>query len=190
MRHRKSVNKLGRDKAHRKATISNLSSQLILNEYIVTSVAKAKACKSFTDRVISIGRKKDEYARRRLNALLRNELAADKLITVYSDRYKDRVGGYVRIVKLSNRKGDNSPRAKLFLVGSDPYRKVKKTSRKKKQKADTTAKSKGKDADKKGLVDRVKGIRGKIFDKKEDKVQKDQVDKKPQEITTKSRSGI
>ena len=186
MRHRKKNLKLGRAKGHRESMIANLTSSLVLNEYIVTSLAKAQACKAYTDRVISIAKKKDDFSKRRVKSLLRNNLAAEKIDEVLISRFDDREGGFVRITKLGRRKGDNSKMAKLYFVGSEPFRK-KKVVKKGKKKKEVKEKG-GKEKKGKGIIDRVKGFR--IDRKGKEKVKDDQVSNQTKGIDTKSRSGI
>ena len=182
MRHRKKGNKLGRKSSHRKAMLSNMCSALILNEYQVTTLAKAKACKSLTDKVVSLAKKKDLHSERKLKSMLKDELAVDKLVNVMADRYKDRTGGYVRIFKLSPRKGDNAKMAKLAFVGAKMFKEKSKL----KAKSSQESKDKG-EKDKKGILDRFKkGPKDKTVDPQGGSKSIDDV----QQNVQKSRSGI
>ncbi len=196
MRHQKKINKLGRDKSHRKAMVSNMASSLILSEYIVTTRAKAKICKSFTDKVISFGKKGGLHAKKEVEKLLGDKLAASKVIKVLVDRYNDRIGGYVSIVHIGNRKGDNSKMSKLILVGSEPIRKTKKKTKKASKKKTSGKKDKAirkQKKEKQNILDKVKTLRNKFKGPKDIgniKQKKDQVDKHLDDIKVKSRSGL
>lgn len=196
MRHRKKVKKLGRTRAHRKSMIANMASSLVLNEYIVTTEAKAKACKSFIDRVVSVGKDKRFHCRRRVEQLLGDKLAADKLINVLAERFKDRVGGYVTMVRIGHRKGDDALMVKLILVGSKPVRSKKRIKvRKGKQKVTKREDKKTKDtksSSKQGILDRVRDLRSKFTSTKKiaDSKRKGQLDRQPKGVEVKSRSGI
>jgi large subunit ribosomal protein L17 len=197
MRHRKKINKLGRTKTHREAMLANLASSLILHEYIVTTEAKAKACKSFVDKVFSTARDGDLYSKRKVERLLRDKLAQKKLFEVLIKKLDDRSGGFSFIIKLQRRKGDNARMAKLVLVGSEPVRtKVtrkdsKSKSKAKKQTKKDTKKEASKDkqvgqSPKRSLLDRVKDLRGRFGKEKG----KDQTDRGGKDVQAKSRSGI
>lgn len=191
MRHKKRVKKLGKDTAHRRAMLSNMASSLIISEYIKTTIPKAKACKSLVDRLISLGKKGSLHTHRRLESILRDPLAVDKLESVLVNRYKDRIGGYVSMVRIGHRKGDNAPMAKLVLIGSEPFRKPKKVLTRRKKKQQKLSK---KESTKKGrsVLDRVREIKGRA--EKREKIsiskQKAQIGKKAEGIKAKSRSGI
>ena len=116
MRHLKKVKKLNKEKSHRVAMLSNLAASIIQYEEVKTTEAKAKAVSSVVDRVISIGKKKDLIARRRLYAILPTKLAADKVLDVLSDRYKDRDSGFTSITHIRRRFGDNAKIVKIKLV--------------------------------------------------------------------------
>lgn len=190
MRHRLKIKKLGRTKAHRDSMLANLSSSLITNEYIVTTVQKAKACKALTDKVISVGKKKNLNARRRVEQLLRDRLAASKVIDVLADKYVDRVGGFVTIVRLGKRKGDNSEMAKLILIGSEPFRKAKKVKVKKKKtvKGDDKEKSVKEETKPSGGV--LKGLRGRFQRSQGVGKESKRAKEISKSVETKSRSGI
>ncbi len=184
MKHRSKKIKIGSSKSHTKLMLANQASSLIRNEYIVTTVAKAKKCKGYVDKVISTAKRKGVSSKRRVHMLLNDKKATDKIFDVLLDKYKDRTGGFVQIHKLSRRKGDDAPLAKLNLVGYEPVRKKKKVRTRKKREAEK--KDKGEDKEKSGVLDRVKKLgRGKGQEKKK---KEDQT--KGKEIRAKSRSGI
>ncbi len=119
MRHRKQGRKLNRTASHRKAMFANMSVALIEHEQIVTTLPKAKELRSVVDKLITLGKRGDLHARRQAIARTRDEAAAKKLIEVLGPRYKDRNGGYTRVLKAGFRYGDNAPMAVIELVDRD-----------------------------------------------------------------------
>ena len=120
MRHRKSVRQLGRNSSHRKAMFTNMSSSLFEHELIKTTLPKAKELRRVTEPLITLA-KNDSVANRRLAfSRLGNNRAADKIVAkLFNElgpRYKDRQGGYSRILKCGFRAGDNAPMAYVELV--------------------------------------------------------------------------
>lgn len=116
MNHRKKKVTLDRKKGPRKALLSNLICQVVLYEKIKTTTAKAKAIKPLVEKVITRG-KTDTLANRRvLLARLPIKSAVKKIFEVLGPRYKERSGGYLRIIKLGNRLGDSAPMAQIELV--------------------------------------------------------------------------
>ena len=97
----------------------NLSNALLKHEQITTTLSKAKELRPFVEKIISLGKKEDLHAKRRVNSLLQDKKNIKKLFEVFAQRYKDRNGGYTRIVKLGNRYGDNAPTAIIELVDRD-----------------------------------------------------------------------
>ena len=117
MRHQKNRHKLGRDAAHRKALLANLSKELIEHERIETTLSKAKAVKPDVEKLITLARRGDLHARRQaLSALGQDKFAVYKLFEEIAPRYTDRPGGYTRILKLGPRKSDATEMALLELV--------------------------------------------------------------------------
>ncbi|GFZ27572.1 50S ribosomal protein L17 [Lactobacillus corticis] len=123
--------KLGRDSAHRKAMLREMTTQLIINERIVTTEARAKEIRKTAEKMITLGKRGDLAARRQAAAFIRKEVAdiheendavvvknaLQKLFSDVAPRYKDRNGGYTRILKLAKaRKGDAAPMVILELV--------------------------------------------------------------------------
>lgn len=123
--------KLGRDSAHRKTMLREMTTQLIINERIVTTEARAKEIRKTAERMITLGKRGDLSARRQAAAFVRNEIAdvkqendavvvksaLQKLFSDIAPRYKDRNGGYTRIMKLATaRRGDGAPMVILELV--------------------------------------------------------------------------
>ena len=119
MKHNIVQRKLNRTTAHRKTLLMNLSNALLKHEQITTTLPKAKELRPFVEKIITLGKKENLHTRRKANSLLRDEKNLKKLFDVFSQRYKDRNGGYTRIVKLGNRYGDNAPTAVIELVDRD-----------------------------------------------------------------------
>lgn len=116
MRHRRNVDKIGMEKAHRESVLANLATALIMHSKVDTTLARAKAGQRFAERVITLARRGDLHARRLVFARLQDKQAVDKLFDELGPRYKDRPGGYTRVVKLGPRRGDGAERARLMLV--------------------------------------------------------------------------
>ena len=119
MRHQRAGKKLGRDSAHRKALYANLAGALIENGRIKTTVTKAKAVKPIAEKMITLGRRGDLHARRQATAFLRSRDVVHRLFTDVAPRFKDRPGGYARIVRLGPRAGDAAEMAYLELVDEE-----------------------------------------------------------------------
>jgi len=171
--------------------LSNMASSLIIYEYIETTNAKAKACKQFVDHLISLGKKSDqkEVALRRICSFLKDPVAADKLVNVIVPRYKDRVGGYVSIVKRAQRTGDNAAMSKLVLIGSTPFKKKKKVMTRRKRKQASKRKV-VKEKQKGGsMLEKVRRFGRKQGTQKGDK-QIQETPKASKDVTVRSRSGI
>ncbi|HID94522.1 MAG TPA: 50S ribosomal protein L17 [Candidatus Latescibacteria bacterium] len=119
MRHRKKGRKLGRTTSHRKAMLRNMVTSLIENEAITTTDAKAKELKPLAEKMISLARKGDLHSRRQALAVIRGKKTVSKLFNSIAPRYAGREGGYVRIYKLGERKGDGAPISLVELIGRE-----------------------------------------------------------------------
>ena len=109
--------KLGRDNKHRRSMLATLTKQLIENESIVTTETRAKEVRKSFDKMISYGKKNTLVSRRLALAFLHNDKAGvSKVFNELAPRYKDRNGGYTRIIKMSERRGDNALTVVLELV--------------------------------------------------------------------------
>ena len=125
-----SYRKLGRTSSQRKAMLRDLTTDLIINERIVTTEARAKEVRSTTEKMITLGKRGDLHARRQAASFVRNEIAdvreeneaivvesaLQKLFNDIDPRYAERPGGYTRILKTEPRRGDNAPMVVLELV--------------------------------------------------------------------------
>ena len=116
MRHRKSGRRLGRDSAHRKALFRNMVTSLMQHERIQTTDAKAKELRGIADRMITLGKRGDLHARRQAAAVLRDKSITSKVFGELADRYRERPGGYTRIIKVGSRVGDAAPVSIVELV--------------------------------------------------------------------------
>lgn len=119
MRHRKLGRRFSRDSSHRQAMFSNLAASLIHHEQIVTTLPKAKDLRRVIEKFITLGKRGDLNSRRLLIARLGSEDMAKKVFDVLAPRYKDRNGGYTRVLKAGFRFGDSAPRAVIELVDRD-----------------------------------------------------------------------
>ena len=130
MRHRKKGRKLNRTAEHRKAMFKNMATALITHEQIVTTLPKAKELRSVVDKLITLGKRGDLHARRQAASQLQTGTGSEaevvaKLFSTIADRYKERPGGYTRVLKAGFRYGDNAPMAVIELVDRDPDAKGK-----------------------------------------------------------------
>ena len=119
MKHNITHRKLNRTSSHRKALLMNLSNSLIKHEQITTTLSKAKELRPFVEKIITLGKKGDLVSRRKTISILQDQKNTKKIFDVISERYKERSGGYTRIIKIGNRFGDNAPTAIIELVDRD-----------------------------------------------------------------------
>lgn len=143
MRHGKKFNHLGRKTAHRKAMLANMACSLIEHKRINTTEAKAKALRKFVEPLITKSKSDTTHNRRVVFSYLRDKYAVTELFKEISVKVADRPGGYLRIIKLGNRQGDNAPMAMVELVDYNEIynpngKKAKKTTRRGRKKAATT----------------------------------------------------
>ncbi len=142
MRHRKTVKKLGRTASHRKATLANLASSLFERKHIMTTEAKARAVRSYSERLITLAKKDTIHARRIALTRLHQRKSVQILFDEIAGQYTDRPGGYTRMVKLGQRTGDGARMAILELVGFDTASKKKKEKDKAKEAKEAKKKKK------------------------------------------------
>tara|TARA_Y100001970_G_scaffold285193_1_gene404250 strand:+ start:758 stop:1180 length:423 start_codon:yes stop_codon:yes gene_type:complete len=119
MRHKVSKRKLNRTSSHRKALLANLAVALIKHEQIKTTLPKAKELAPYVEKLITLGKKGDLSARRRLYSILPEKNWGAKIFDILAERYKERNGGYTRIMKAGFRYGDSAPMAVIELVDRD-----------------------------------------------------------------------
>jgi large subunit ribosomal protein L17 len=119
MRHRIAHRKLNKTASHRKAMFANMSSSLIEHEQIVTTLPKAKELRPFVEKLVTLAKKGDLGSRRIAIARTRNKEMSKKLFEVLGPRFKERNGGYIRVLKAGYRYGDNAPMAVIEFVDRD-----------------------------------------------------------------------
>jgi large subunit ribosomal protein L17 len=117
MRHLKSGRKLSRSSSHRWALMRNLITSLLRDEKIRTTDAKAKELRRWADRVITLGKEGSLHARRQTLAIVQDKAVVRKLFDSIAPRFKERPGGYTRIIKIGIRRGDAAPISLIELVG-------------------------------------------------------------------------
>jgi len=112
--------KLNRTSSHRKAMFANMAAALLQHEQIKTTLPKAKDLRPVAEKLLTLGKRGDLHARRQAASMLRNDAVVKKLFSVLAERYKDRQGGYTRVLKAGFRYGDAAPMAVIELVDRDP----------------------------------------------------------------------
>ena len=120
MRHKVSKRKLNRTSSHRKALLANMAVALIKHEQIKTTLPKAKELAPYVEKLITLGKKGDLNARRKLYSIIPEKSWGAKVFDILAERYKERNGGYTRIMKAGFRYGDSAPMAVIELIDRDP----------------------------------------------------------------------
>ena len=120
MRHRKSGRKLNRTASHRKAMFANMAAALIKHEQIITTLPKAKELRPVVEKLITLGKRGDLHARRQAISRIQDKAMVAKLFETLGPRYKERNGGYTRVLKAGFRYGDSAPMAVIEFVDRDP----------------------------------------------------------------------
>ena len=120
MRHLKSKRKLNKTSSHRKAMLANMAVALIKHEQIQTTLPKAKELSPFVDKLITLGKKGDLASRKKASSILPEKQWTSKIFDELSERYKERDGGYTRVLKAGFRYGDSAPMAVIELVDRNP----------------------------------------------------------------------
>ena len=116
MRHNKSGRRLGRKTSHREAMFRNMVTSLLDHGKITTTDAKAKEIRVVAERMITLGKRGDLHSIRMASSFIREKLVVSKLFSTIAPRYKERLGGYTRIIKLGIRQGDAAPVSLIELV--------------------------------------------------------------------------
>jgi len=131
MRHNNAGRRLGRTTSHREAMFRNMVTSLLNHEKITTTDAKAKEIRSVAEKMITLGKRGDLHAMRLAAAYIREKSVVTKLFSTIAPRYKDRPGGYTRIIKLGMRQGDTAPISLIELVEEDmqPKKAAKKPAK-------------------------------------------------------------
>jgi large subunit ribosomal protein L17 len=120
MRHKIAGRKLGVTTSHRLAMFRNMATSLLKHEQITTTLPKAKELRPYVERIITLGKRGGLHARRQAYAQIMDERVVDKLFTTIADRYRERSGGYCRVLKAGIRYGDAAEMAVIELVDRDP----------------------------------------------------------------------
>ena len=131
MRHKKAGVQLSRNMSHRKALFRNMVTSLLKYEQIETTDAKAKAIRPIAEKMVTLAKRGDLHARRQALAYLKEKAVTHRLFADLKDRYVDRQGGYIRIIKKGTRKGDGAP---VSIVQLLPLDEVTKSGKKKSKK--------------------------------------------------------
>ena len=145
MRHNKAVNHLGRKSGHRKALLANMASSLILHKRITTTVAKAKALKSYVEPLITKSKEDTTHSRRVVFSYLKDKNAVTELFRTVAPKVADRPGGYTRVLHLGFRQGDAADMALIELVDfneaalASAPKAAKKSTRSRSKKAEEAA---------------------------------------------------
>ena len=134
MRHQVKRYQLRRNTSHRRALLRNLTTSLLEKERVTTTLAKAKATRPVAEKLITIGKKDTLSGRRRALGYITKESVVQKLFTELGPRFKERPGGYTRIVKLGLRSGDGAQMAMIELLGAEYKKKAKKKAKERKKK--------------------------------------------------------
>ncbi len=119
MRHRKAGFKLGRKTPHRRALLRNLTTSVLMEDRVETTVTKAKAVRPLVEKMITLGKKGDLHSRRQALAFMMTRESVTRLFDTVAPRYGDRAGGYLRIVRTGFRKGDGGETAFIELLGAE-----------------------------------------------------------------------
>jgi large subunit ribosomal protein L17 len=129
MRHRNAGFKLGRNTSHRRALLRNLTTSVILEDRVETTVTKAKAVRPLVEKMITLGKNGDLASRRQALSFLMTDQSVVRLFDTVAPRYADRQGGYLRIVRTGFRKGDGGEKAFIELLGAEKQLDAKRQKR-------------------------------------------------------------
>jgi large subunit ribosomal protein L17 len=141
MRHLKSGRKLNRTSAHRKALFRNLVTSLLEHEQVRTTDAKAKELRRVADRMITLGKRGSLHARRQAAAYIRRRSVVTKLFSEVAERFRERPGGYTRIVKIGTRHGDAAPMSVIELTDRGDVSKAEAEKKRERHRRQTEKKS-------------------------------------------------
>lgn len=120
MRHRHGYNKLGRESSHRRAMLRNMATSLVLHESITTTLPKAKELRRVVEKLVTLGKRGDLHARRQAASYFMDKDATSKVFSSLGDRFKERPGGYTRILRRGVRFGDGAKMATIQFVDFEP----------------------------------------------------------------------
>jgi large subunit ribosomal protein L17 len=134
MRHKVGTKKLKRDVGARKALLRGLTTSVILQERVITTVPKAKAVKPLVEHMITLAKRDTLHTRRQAAAFLNTPASVKKLFDTLGTRFGQRNGGYTRIVRIGPRKGDGAEQAMIELVGSELVKRAAERAKRKEEK--------------------------------------------------------
>jgi large subunit ribosomal protein L17 len=129
MRHRNAGFKLGRNTSHRRALLRNLTTSVIIEDRVETTLTKAKAVRPLVEKMITLGKKGDLHSRRQALSFLMTDKSVERLFDTVAPRYGDRQGGYLRIVRTGFRQGDGGEKAFIELLGAEKQLDAKRQKR-------------------------------------------------------------
>jgi large subunit ribosomal protein L17 len=129
MRHRNAGFKLGRNTSHRRALLRNLVTSVLVEDRVETTLTKAKAVRPLVEKMITLGKKGDLHSRRQALSFMMTGKSVDRLFDTVAPRYKDRQGGYLRIVRTGFQQGDGAEKAFIELLGAEKQLEVKRQKR-------------------------------------------------------------
>ncbi|MGD0547450.1 MAG: 50S ribosomal protein L17 [Terracidiphilus sp.] len=129
MRHRNAGFKLGRNTSHRRALLRNLTTSVLIEDRVETTLTKAKAVRPLVEKMITLGKKGDLHSRRQALSFLMTDASVTRLFDTVAPRYTDRQGGYLRIVHTGFRKGDGGEKAFIELLGAEKQLDAKRQKR-------------------------------------------------------------
>jgi large subunit ribosomal protein L17 len=129
MRHRNAGFKLGRNTSHRRALLRNLTTSVIIEDRVETTLTKAKAVRPLVEKMITLGKKGDLHSRRQALSFLMTDKSVERLFDTVAPRYGDRAGGYLRIVRTGFRQGDGGEKAFIELLGAEKQLDAKRQKR-------------------------------------------------------------
>lgn len=177
MRHGKKVKKLGRTSSHRKAMLENMAASLFTYHIIKTTEPKAKEVRKLAEKIITLAKKEDLHAHRQVFDVIRDRTLVKKIFTEIAPKFKDRVGGYTRVLKLGVRRGDGAQLAVVELLIEKPPKEDKKGKKEKGAKKEKEEKEESKSA--KGKTE-AKAAKAK---KKEEKAEEEETEAEEGEET-------
>jgi large subunit ribosomal protein L17 len=146
MRHGNSGRKLSRNTSHRRALLRNMVTSFLEHGRLITTLPKAKEIRPLAEKMITLGKRDNLHARRQVHAYLLKEAIAKRVFDTIAPKFADRKGGYSRIIKLGNRKGDGADLAVIELIGSElEVKKAEREKAKEKETKKTTKEEKDKE---------------------------------------------
>lgn len=134
MRHRVGTAKLKRDVGARNSLLKNLVTSVVLNDFVITTVPKAKAVKPLVDNMVTLAKRDTLHTRRQAAAFLETPASVKKLFDTIGPKFAQRHGGYTRIVRLAFRKGDGAELCKLELVGTELIKRAAERAKRREEK--------------------------------------------------------